>query len=57
MKTPSKAQMKLHDLACELLKQDTLTVDQRAFVDHHWRPEAEHNGVRVPHLQPMTDRG
>lgn len=39
----SKSQMKLHALACELLEQDALTLDQREFVLEHWRPGAEHN--------------
>lgn len=43
----SKAQTKLHDLACELLKQDSLTLDQRAFVLEHWHPGANHNISRA----------
>jgi len=43
----TKAETKLHDQACSLLKLDRLDFDQREFVLEHWRPDAEHEVAKA----------
>jgi predicted RNA methylase len=41
----SKAEIKRHREACELLSLDTLTLDQREFIIENWNEGAEHNNA------------
>lgn len=43
----TKAETRLHDQACSLLKLDRLDFDQREFVLEHWRPDAEHEVAKA----------
>ena len=37
----TKAEMRLHAQACEILQSDTLTIHERELVLKNWRPDAE----------------
>jgi len=43
MSALTKAQLKQHAIACELLEQDHLTFADREFVLENWRADANHN--------------
>lgn len=50
----SKAAAKAHNEACELLKKDFLTIDEREFVYENWNEAARHiNSLSGAHFTPM----
>lgn len=51
----TKLQRKAHAKACEMLQQDTLTIDERIFVLDNWHEGADHNnGAAGAHFTPNS---